>query len=359
MIILGILCIGGVATTTSWWDWRASTNADATPPANPRSRRPSTPQRIRGIGYVEPASEIRRLVFKVDGVIEQVPVEVGERVLDGAVLMTLRNHDEQAALVEATKQLSVAVAERDQLLAGAHPDEIEAARCRLDVLREDLQLAQKNDRRIRELAEKHAVSNQERDKADSDLRRCEQELNQAEAEHARLQHAVRLEDRRVAETRVQLAEARLEVARRRVENTVLLAPFAGSVLEILKREGEGARVLDRAPVIIFADDRRMRVRAEIDERHVQRLAVGQSAEIYGRGLGDAHYHGTVALVKRLMGKKTVFSHDASERKDLDVLQVLIDVPDDFRAPLGLQVDVDIRLAEGSQNHSPGTSDGEE
>ena len=45
-----------------------------------------------------------------------------------------------------------------------------------------------------------------------------------------------------------------------------------------------------------------------------------------------------------MGNKTVFSHEAAERKDLDVLQVLIDLPPDFRAPLGLQVDVDIQIA---------------
>jgi HlyD family secretion protein len=104
-------------------------------------------------------------------------------------------------------------------------------------------------------------------------------------------------------------------------------------------------VLDREPVLIFADDSQLRVRAEIDERYVQRLIVGQTAEVYGRGLGNTRYRGTVALVKRVMGNKTVFSHEASERKDLDVIQVLIDLPEGFTAPLGLQVDVDIQIPE--------------
>jgi HlyD family secretion protein len=346
-IILSLLCAGGVATTASLWEKSTSSSTDVAPAAGPQPRATSPPQRIRGIGYVEPASEIRRLVFKIDGVVEHVAVDVGDHVEGGAVLMTLRNHDEQAALAEANKQLSVAVAQRDQLLAGAHPDEIEAARCRLDVLRENLRLAQKNDRRIRELAEKHAVSDQERDKADSDLRRCERELRQAEAEHSHLQNTVRVEDRHVVEARVQLAEARLDVARQRLENTVLHAPFAGSILEILKREGEGARVLDREPVIVFADNSHLRVRAEIDERYVHLLSAGQAAEVYGRGLGESRFPGTVSLVKRVMGNKTVFSHEASERKDLDVIQILIDLPEDFAAPLGLQVDVDIRLTEGT------------
>jgi HlyD family secretion protein len=288
----------------------------------------------------------------VDGVIENVAIGVGQSVAAGDVLMTLRNHDEQAAVAEAQQQLVVAAAERDQLLAGSHPDEIEAARRRLDVLREHLRFAQKHDRRIRELVQKNATSEHERDKAESELHRKEKELSQAEAELAQLQNAVRAEDRKVVESRVQLAEARLDVARRRLDNTVLLAPFAGSVLEILKREGEGARVLDREPVLIFADDSHLRVRAEIDERYVHRLAAGQTAEVYGRGLGNARYRGTVELIKRVMGNKTVFSHEANERKDLDVIQVLIDLPEDFIAPLGLQVDVDIRTVCGESTIPP-------
>jgi hypothetical protein len=76
-------------------------------------------------------------------------------------------------------------------------------------------------------------------------------------------------------------------------------------------------------------------------------AIKSPTDIRRRGLGNTRYPGTVTLVKRVMGNKTVFSHEASERKDLDVIQVLIDLPDDFSAPLGLQVDVDIRITEGS------------
>jgi HlyD family secretion protein len=42
-----------------------------------------------------------------------------------------------------------------------------------------------------------------------------------------------------------------------------------------------------------------------------------------------------------MGKKTVFAHTATERKDLDVLQVFADLPPDFSAPIGLEVDFEI------------------
>ena len=114
------------------------------------------------------------------------------------------------------------------------------------------------------------------------------------------------------------------------------------MLEIFKREGEGARNLD--PVIVFGDESRAVVRAEIDERYVHRLEAGLAATVYGAGLGPRRTIGRVTTVKRLMGKKTVFTREAAERKDLDVLQVLIEMPADFVAPMGLQVDVDVAVA---------------
>jgi HlyD family secretion protein len=86
---------------------------------------------------------------------------------------------------------------------------------------------------------------------------------------------------------------------------------------------------------------RLRVRAEIDERYVAKLSEHQRAEIYGRGLGDKRVEGCLSFIKDVMGPKTVFSRDASERKDLDIVQVFIDLPADFQAPIGLQVDVEI------------------
>ena len=69
----------------------------------------------------------------------------------------------------------------------------------------------------------------------------------------------------------------------------------------------------------------------------------QRAHVFGRALGEGRFVGRVAVVKRMMGNKTCVSRSASERKDLDVLQLLIDMPPDFRPPLGLQVDVAIDL----------------
>ncbi len=77
----------------------------------------------------------------------------------------------------------------------------------------------------------------------------------------------------------------------------------------------------------------LRVRAEFDERFTDRLQAGLQAEIYGSTLGGKTIVGQVTKIETLMGSKTVFARSAAERKDLHVVEVLIDLPDNFSAPV--------------------------
>ena len=298
---------------------------------------------IRALGYIEPVSELRRLVFKVDGVIGDCRVDVRTIVKKNDVLMVLRNQSERAAVALAEMELAVAIAERNQLFAGAPSFQIKAAADKQELLDEHVRHAKKQFDRSKALFERKSLSEEESDRAETDLIRAKKSLQQAVSELEHLKNLVRPVDQAVVEAKVQRAEAQLASARQRLADTILTAPFDGTVLEILRREGEGSRMVDREPVIIFADNLRLRVRAEIDERHVSRLRQNQKAIIFGRGIGDAIVDGQLTLIKGIMGPKTVFSGAASERKDLDIVQVLIDLPPDFYAPIGLQVEVDIQV----------------
>jgi HlyD family secretion protein len=87
----------------------------------------------------------------------------------------------------------------------------------------------------------------------------------------------------------------------------------------------------------------LRVRAEIDENYAFALREGQTALIFGRGLGGKEIPGHVGLVKQVMGKKTVFAKTATERKDIDVIQIFIEPDKAFQAPVGLEVNVKIQI----------------
>ncbi len=302
---------------------------------------------VRGTGYVEPASELRRLVFKTDGVIGECPVDVGQVVRRGEVIISLVNAEHRAAVAVAEQELRVAIAQRDKALSGAHECQILAAQRKCDLLIEQARHDKKHFERVANLLKSKASTQEDFDRAQSDWRRSELSLRQAEAELMQLKKIVRPEDKQLVESQVALAQSRLASEKQRLANTMLVAPFDGTVLEIIKREGEGARNLE--PVVVFGDESQLRVRAEIDERYVHCLQVGQTATVHGAGLGSSRAVGRIITVKRLMGKKTVFTHEATERKDLDVLQVLIEMPQGFAAPVGLQVDVDLEVAAIDQN----------
>jgi HlyD family secretion protein len=296
---------------------------------------------IHAVGYVEPRSEVRRLVFRADGVIERCFVAIGTAVKKGDKLMTLYDRDQAAAVEVAQRDVAVARAELAKVASGIDRYEIAAAHSKVERLRESVRHMTRENERSRRMFQTASASDLEAEQARTQQAQAEASLRNAEAELQHLEHFVRPEDLALAEARVHQAEARLALARERLEETLLTAPCNGTVLEVLKREGEGQRLIDAEPAVVFADVDRLRVRAEIDERYARKIRVGQRAVAFGRGLGTESFIGQVAEVKRIMGKKTVFARTAQERKDLEILQVLIDMADGFTGPVGLRVDVKI------------------
>lgn len=289
------------------------------------------PEWIAGTGYIEPAGEMRRLVFQHAGVIGQVPVVIGQAVQTGEVLMRLRDGAERAELAEAEAALALARAEQAQLLAGVNPARLRAAEA-------DVAHAQKTFERQSALRRTGTAPETDYDLAQTALRL-------REAERDALRESVREDDRAVAAARVRAAESRLARAQEQLEETVLRAPFDGTVLEILRREGEAAYGTMPEPVVLFADNSHLRVRAEVDEFSALKLKTGQAAEIKQRGAGSKTWRGKVTLVKTVMGRKTVFAQSATERRDLDVLQAFIELEPGTVLPLGLEVDVRVRAGE--------------
>jgi multidrug resistance efflux pump len=344
--VLGMVAVLSAIAVPVWMYSRGEAGSPGRSQTAPtaKSEAPREEATIQGIGFVEPRGELRKLVLKVNGVIARCPAEVGRRYKKGDALAELDNREQLAAVAVAESEWKLAQAERDKVLCGVNPHQIAAAEHKVESLREQVRYSSVEHERYSALASRGSASPSEYDKSATELRQRQFELQQAEADLRHLRNSVRDEDRALAEAKVVAAKTRFELAKQQHEDTILRAPSDGTVLEILKREGEGSRLFDPEPVLIFGDISRLRVRAEVDERFVAGLEVGQPAVAFGRGLGDREYPGRVVLVKPIMGKKTVFSRSATERKDLDVMQVLIDLDPGFRAPTGLQVDVKIIIA---------------
>jgi multidrug resistance efflux pump len=239
--------------------------------------------------------------------------------------------------------LELARAEAADEDSGVNPYRIRVVERTVERLRENARYRRSEADRFKKMLASHSASQQEYDAADTRRHQTEVELQEQEAELEHLRHHVTPQHRVMLAAKVAHAEAALAAAEERLRETKLVAPFEGTVLKVLKREGEGVRSFEPEPVVLFGDLSRLRVRAEFDERNVRRLRPGQAAVAYGRNLQDIAYAGKILYLERVMGDKTVFTRASSERKDLDVLQAVVEMGPDFLAPPGLQVDVRIDI----------------
>jgi HlyD family secretion protein len=300
---------------------------------------------IAGVGYIEPVTEVRRLGFKTSGLIAINNVEVGSTITRGQVLMALDKSVLLAELATAQTNLRLAEARQTKVLSGIHSEAIRAAKERLAACNIKRQYWSRELERGMKLRGGKAITEAELDEKRTHCEAAAAEIAAAEAHLAELQTHVRDEDRDLADAKVAHAKAGLELVRQRLQETELVAPIEGTVLEVMKREGEVVSDTLPDPVLLVADCSRLRVRAEIDERHVAELRVGLPVRVFGRNLGPRTINGRITQIKQVMGEKTVFTRAASERRDLDVVQVFVDVPQGEALPVGLRVDVAIAIAE--------------
>ncbi len=119
------------------------------------------------------------------------------------------------------------------------------------------------------------------------------QVAQAEATLAQLEAMPNSEDLAVLEAQTNETSLALAQATSQLEDAVIKAPFAGTVLAVQVREGEWAS--PGAPAIVLAADSRI-LEVNVDEVDVAGLAEGQPAHLRFSALKDAEVEGTVSFV---------------------------------------------------------------
>ena len=240
--------------------------------------------------------------------------------------------------------MQLAQANLAQILAGAHPEEIAAKKNAQLYAALDAEYAERKLQRIERLQSNKFASEDDRDLAETTAKLKQAANRRSLSETRYLTHYVREVDQLAAKAEVNVAEAKLLAAKQALAETILTSPINGVVLENILRVGESTYAAGSPePVLLVGDVTHLRVRAEIDENYAFQLHAGQKAVLFGRGLGDKEIPAHVSLVKKMMGKKTVFAKTATERKDIDIIQIFVEPDKAFSAPVGLEVNVKLAL----------------
>jgi HlyD family secretion protein len=304
----------------------------------------SYPQSMPGInkavapGLVEPISEEREIGSQVIGIIREVSVEENDEVREGQIIAVIDNAEQDARLASARAELTLRQAELERQLNGPRSQEISEASAALDEAEANLQFARTEHLRRLPLTTKGVSSQASLDLAASTLNATLARRDIMAERLALLKAGSRAEDIAAARARLRLAEANVGLAEALLDKTLIRSPVAGTVLRRVRIAGEAVTNLPPTPIAIVGNLRGLRVRAEVDETDVGKVAVGQRAKVTADAFPNSTFGGTVCRVSSRMGAKLVATGRPSDRVDTKVLQVLIDLDPNVKLPIGLRVD---------------------
>lgn len=210
-------------------------------------------------GYIV-AQRKAAVASKGTGRLEYLAVIEGDRVTKGSVIGRIENSDVEAALHQAQANLGVARASVEQ--ANAELDDATA-----------------NYERQKTLAATKSISQSEYDIANARNKRAAAGVASAKAG-------------------VQAAEAGVRSAEVGVENTIIRAPFDGTVLSKSADVGEvispfGASAGSRGALVTLADMASLEVEADVSESNIEKIHPDQPCEITLDAFPDTRYRGVV------------------------------------------------------------------
>jgi RND family efflux transporter MFP subunit len=232
---------------------------------------------VFGTGTLEP--HYKAVISpEISGRLREVLVDQGDRVESGQTLVLLDDD-------ELTQQVAIAQAELESARAG-----LERARFELERAIAVEDRARRDENRVRSLFARNVSTQEELDRATEAIAIASAERSGAEAATSE------------AAKKILTAEARLEYQRRLLENTSIVAPADGLIIE--RQRDPGEVVVPGTPLMMMILTDELWVRAWVDETEMARLRVGQSARVVFRSEPGRSYPGSVARLGRQADRET-------------------------------------------------------
>jgi multidrug resistance efflux pump len=123
-------------------------------------------------------------------------------------------------------------------------------------------------------------------------------------------------------------QARIDSAKRTVEDSLVRTPIDGVVVQIFTREGER---VSASGIVKIVDMSKLRVLADVDELNVGRLKVGGKVDVTFRGNNDV-YKGTIERIAPTVKRMQRVEPDGGSSTDARVVQVEITIDDPASMP---------------------------
>jgi len=282
---------------------------------------------LHAAGYIVAAHKIE-VASKVIGKVRWIGVEKGDRVEEGQALVRLEDDEYQAQLLQASGQLVALQARLDAALHGSRPEEISQALANLNSSQADLDNARLTLERTRRLAQEGVIAQQSLDDARARYDSAVYKTISLEKSYDLLKLGPRQEDIDSLRGQVEQARGAVAYAETNLNNTVIRAPVAGTILERVVEKGEfitTSFVGDRGAkgyVVSLADLNDLEVELDISQHDFAKLHPGQRGVVTTDAFPDRKYDGHIKEV----------SPEGNRQKATVQIKVKIAAPDEYLRP---------------------------
>jgi membrane fusion protein (multidrug efflux system) len=321
---------------------------------------------MRGIVYSDDArfgGHLVDLAPEINGRLIEVAVREGQFIQKGAIVFRLDPtipqaalNQAEAALVSTKANLASSEALYQKALSGNRPEEIKAAEATVKRLQYEEDLARLDMERNQVLFKQNTVSQDNLDRARTAYESARQSRENAIQNLILLQQGSRKEDIAAAKAAVELArsrvteaEAAVESARGNLARCIVKAPFDG--WGVRRWLDPGAMPLASQPVVSMFDPSTLRVDANIEEKYLQDVAIGDKVDISVDAYPALHLQGRLMQILRATNSEfSLIPAEGVSGTFIKVtqrvpLRISVTAPADL--PLGPGLSVEVRIHSGT------------
>jgi len=293
-------------------------------------------------GRVEPRGGEIRIGAQAAGRIVEIIANANDRVHVGDLLMRLDDEDARAKVSAAEAEAAARKRDRDAETVGRQATDRRQAEDNVAAAERALVQTRHEQDRVLRLVRQGKAPEGDLGKARSETDAAHQKLVDERDAFRRVQAQAGMPLPTRLEAGLIAARADLSAGDAALERTRIRAPSDGTILQSMARLGETVVPSPENVLFVMGDLSQLRVRAELEERDVGKVRVGQRTVIKADAFPGRQFEGKVASLAKGLGPGKASQKGPRKPTDIDVLEIMIDLDGETPLLTGLRVDVFFR-----------------
>ncbi len=231
---------------------------------------------------------------KVSGQILQINVREGDTVVKGDTLALIDHETQQLMLQQMQAGVDLVEAQYRLLLNGARSEDLNAAEETVRQAESSFQTAKSDLDRIKELYSTNSVSKKQFEDAESRSIITQAQYNSAKQNLQKLHRFARPEDLGAAKARVDQAKAQMNLTKKQIVDSYIIAPVSGTIT--YKPVEEGELIGTGTTIARISRLEKVELMIYVNETELGKVKLGSHAEVVIDTYPDKNYSATVVYV---------------------------------------------------------------